>query len=393
MTQTLEDRGRVESFSLLGGPLHELGIRLGLVRKGTNTIPLGLALGLVPWAVLLALAVLQGLTPQLFSLQSLGAHVRLLVAIPLFFLCETWVDPELGAFVSLAESSGVVPKEELPGLRAAVARTTMALDSWLPEAFLLVVALLLPWIAGPVGLVDAAAARASTSTATSGALAGVSYWFLMGCLALFRFLMFRWLWRLGLWWYFLWRVARLDLDLVPTHPDSVAGLGYLEVVHAHFTPLILALSAVSSAMVADGIAAGVTTIEGMSPSVAWILILDAVLFLGPLFLFTPKLWACRRRGLRDYMELASHYVTAFDRKWLNPGTPPEEGLLGSADIQSLADLSGSISVVRGMRWAPVSLRLFAALAASATLPVLPLLLLQYPVGDLLRRLLTSLIGL
>jgi hypothetical protein len=212
-------------------------------------------------------------------------------------------------------------------------------------------------------------------------------------LALFRFLMFRWLWRLGLWWYFLWRVGRLDLDLVPTHPDGAAGLGYLEVVHAHFTPLILALSAVSSAMVADGIATGVTTIEGMSPSIAWILILDAVLFVGPLFLFTPKLWACRRKGLRDYMELASHYVTGFDRKWLNPGAPPEEGLLGAADIQSLADLSVSISVVRGMRWAPVSLRLFAALAASATLPVLPLLLLHYPAGDLLKRLITSLVGL
>ncbi|NWG87550.1 MAG: hypothetical protein HXY26_08600, partial [Hydrogenophilaceae bacterium] len=41
-----------KKLSLLGGPLHRMGRRLGLVRD-TNTFRLGLALGLVPWLILL----------------------------------------------------------------------------------------------------------------------------------------------------------------------------------------------------------------------------------------------------------------------------------------------------------------------------------------------------
>jgi hypothetical protein len=85
----MEERGRFEEFSLLGGPLHRLGRRVGLVRGGTNTVALGLALGLVLWTVLVALAFFEGVSQQLFSLSVIGGHVRLLVVIPLFFICES----------------------------------------------------------------------------------------------------------------------------------------------------------------------------------------------------------------------------------------------------------------------------------------------------------------
>jgi hypothetical protein len=40
--------------------------------------------------------------------------------------------------------------------------------------------------------------------------------------------------RLALWFFFLWRVSRLELRLVPTHPDRAGGLGFFEVVHTEF---------------------------------------------------------------------------------------------------------------------------------------------------------------
>ena len=51
----MEEREGLKDFSLLGGPLHRLGCRLGLVRGGTNTVALGLALGALLWTVLVAL--------------------------------------------------------------------------------------------------------------------------------------------------------------------------------------------------------------------------------------------------------------------------------------------------------------------------------------------------
>jgi len=82
----MEEREGLKDFSLLGGPLHRLGCRLGLVRGGTNTVALGLALGALLWTVLVALALIEGVGHRLFSLSVIGAHVRLLVVIPLFFL-------------------------------------------------------------------------------------------------------------------------------------------------------------------------------------------------------------------------------------------------------------------------------------------------------------------
>ena len=118
----MEDHGKHEEFSLLGGPLHRLGCRLGLVRRGTNTVALGLTIGLMTWGVLVALAVIEGGSQQLFSISLIGEHVRLLVVIPLFFLCESGLDPRVTTFVQTIVRSRVVPESALPALESEIAR-------------------------------------------------------------------------------------------------------------------------------------------------------------------------------------------------------------------------------------------------------------------------------
>jgi hypothetical protein len=383
----MQERSTLERFSLLGGPLHRLGSRLGLVH-GTDTVALGLALGALLWGVLVILAFIGGASGQLFSLSLIGAHVRLLVVIPLFFVCESWLDPRLTVFVGAIARSGVVPESAHPALESEIARITRLRNSWVVEAMCLLAAALLSLTAQHLHLYG------TTATFDSNRVGMAGLWYWIVCLTFFRFLIFRWIWRLGLWWYFLGRVAKLKLRLIPTHPDGVAGLGYLEVVHAHFTPLVLAFSAVEAASLAEEIAAGKMTFEGILPALALVLVFDAAVFLGPLFIFSPKLWACRVNGLSDYMDFAESYVSQFDRKWLSPdNSAPAEPLLGTADLQSLADLSNSVSIVRNMRMAPVSLRLLTNLAIVAILPMLPLLLFKYPLAELIQRFFTRLTGL
>src|SRR5262245_1362093 len=98
-----------QPFSVLGGPIHQLGRRLGLARGGTNTVLLGLALGWGVWLLVVALAAIEGLTNRLSSMALIGAHARLLLAIPLFFIGETWVVPRMAAFADTIRRSGVVP--------------------------------------------------------------------------------------------------------------------------------------------------------------------------------------------------------------------------------------------------------------------------------------------
>ena len=199
--------------------------------------PLGLALGLLSWSILLALASIGGVSDKLFSLSAIAADVRLLVVIPLFFLCESSLDPRLRDFVSTIVRSGVVPSNALPTLESEIARIVRWKDAWLPEAMCLLAAMILSLFAAQLHLSGKTAALDSTRSLSDVPFAGLWYWIV--CLPLFRFLMFRWIWRIALWCRLLWRLAKLDLHLVPIHPDGAAGLGYLEIVQTHFTALVL----------------------------------------------------------------------------------------------------------------------------------------------------------
>ncbi len=387
----MEERRRLEKFSLLGGPLHRLGQRLGLVREETNTVALGLAMGLLSWSILLALALIEGVSDKLFSLSAIAANARLLVVIPLLFLCESSLDPRLREFVSTIVRSGVVPSDTLPDLESEIARIGRWNDAWLPEAMCLLGAALLSLFAAELHLSGKTVALDPTRALRDVHLAGLWYWIV--CLPLFRFLMLRWIWQIALWCHFLWRLARLDLHLVPTHPDGAAGLGYLEVVQNHFTAFVLAISIVVSASFAEEISSGMTLFEVIYPALALTLIVDLALIFLPPCIFAFKLRACQEKGLSDYTVFAAHYVNDFEKKWLNAAALPGEPLLGTSDLQSLADLSNSVGIVRNMRWVPVSKRLLMAVVIAALLPMLPLLLFKYPIPELIQRLFSKLAGL
>jgi hypothetical protein len=389
-TREMEETNKVAEFSLLGGPLHRMGIRVGLVKGGTNTIALGLALGGLLWAVLVALAVIEGVSERVFSFPLIGGHIRLLVVIPLFFICEAWVDPMMTAFVIGLVRKRIVRESALPALSAEIAHATKWKDFWLAETLCLLGAILLSLAAHSIQLPGASSDQDPFRAGTKLILAGLWYWIV--CLTVFRFLLFRWLWRLCHWSYFLWRLTKLELRLVPTNPDYSAGIGSLEIVHTCFTPLVMAISALQSASFAEDISLGGMTFEAIYPSVALTLVVDVMLFVGPLFLFSPHLWTAKIKGLGDYGTLASRYVDSFDMKWLRTADPGEP-LLGTPDVQSLADLTNSINVVRNMRLAPISGKLWAQILIAALLPMLPLLLLKYPMATLAEKFITRLAGM
>jgi hypothetical protein len=105
--------------------------------------------------------------------------------------------------------------------------------------------------------------------------------------------------------------------------------------------------------------------------------------LGPLLVFIPVLAHAKRVGLREYGSLAQRYVRDFDEKWLRGGAPAEEALLGSGDIQSLADLGNSFEVVRGMRFVPFTKEAVFQLTVLTVLPLVPLLLTMISLEELL----------
>jgi len=373
-------------FSLLGGPFHQLGRRLGLVR-GTNTVLFGLTIGVGLWLVVLALAFIGGVTGQIFTLKLIGGHARLLVVIPLFFICESWVIPRMTAFVRTIAQWGIVPPGALPALDSEVARISRWKDAWWPEAVCLLAAVALMVKGSSLQTLGESGIYNPKLTSLDALV-----YFQVG-LTVFRFLVFRWLWKLALWGWFLWRVSRLDLHLIPGHPDRDGGLGSLEGVHERFMPLVAAISVLECTAIVEAISMGTFAVTDMYPWLALVLLLDAALFLGPLLVFTDKLWACRTKGTGVYSSLAARYVTEFEAKWTSGGSPADEQLLGTLDLQSLADLANSMRVVSTMRWVTIGPRLLTLLGLAALVPFLPLMLFQYPLAELAQKLIKHLVGL
>jgi hypothetical protein len=275
----------------------------------------------------------------------------------------------------------------VPRFDAAVASAFRLRNSVLAEvlliAFVYVVGVLIVW-RQYTALATATWYAVPTAEGLRLSLSGVWYGYVS--LPLFQFLLMRWYFRILIWTRFLWQVSRIDLSLVPTHPDRVGGLGFLSNTVYAFTPLALAHGGLLAGNIANRIFFLGASLPQFKIEIAVVVVFLLCLVFGPLLLFAPQLAEAKRTGIREYGTLAERYVREFDVKWLRSGSPPDEPLVGSGDIQSLADLSNSFEVVRTMRVAPVTKEAIVRLVAATLVPVAPLALTMMPLEDLLKRL-------
>jgi len=232
---------------------------------------------------------------------------------------------------------------------------------------------------------DAATWYATPSVGGSKlSLAGMWYGYVS--LPIFQFLLCRWYFRLFVWTRFLWQVSRIQLSLVPTHPDRTGGLGFVSGTAYAFALLAGAHGALLAGQFANRIFYLGAALPEFKVEIAVMLIFLLCVVIGPLLVFTPQLAEVKRKGKREYDTLAQRYVREFDVKWLRGGAPADEPLVGSGDIQSLADLGNSLEVVRTMRIAPVTKEAIFQLVAATLAPIAPLALTMMPLEELLKKL-------
>lgn len=216
-------------------------------------------------------------------------------------------------------------------------------------------------------------------------LTAAGWWYYCVSAPIFQLLMYRWLWRFVIWSNLLRRIANLDLQLFPTHPDHAGGLSFLGLGQAKFAVIILAASSVMAASIANRVLYGGESLVSFKFMMAIFVVINVAFFLGPLMVFTPKLAALKRKGLLEYGVLATAYVQSFDQKWLRGDNEQNEPLLGTGDIQSLADLSTSIENIGNMKTFPFNLGIVKSLIVAAALPFLPLVATIIPLKDLLKQ--------
>lgn len=381
-------------FSLvLGGPLFQLLMRLGLTTPGLDLLKKRIIyITLFAWLPLLLLSVFEGKAwgnvgvPFLFDME---AQTRFLMALPLLIGAELLVHKQLRLLVGQFIDREIITEKVLPSFKGLIASAMKLRNSVTIELILLLLVFVSgPYLSKTVSIMETISSGAGSwyastdSPGTTLSLAG--YWYIFVSRPLFQFIAYRWYFRIFIWARFLWQSSRLDLNLIPTHPDRACGLGFLSMNSTLFAPLIMAHGVLFAGLIANSIFfAGAKLTDFM------ILILGVVLFsllivIGPLFVFSPALMRAKRTGIRDYGVLASKYVGEFDLKWVRGGVTDEQ-LLGSSDIQSLADLANSFQVIRDIRSFPFDRDTAIQVVLFVLIPILPLVLTMISLEKLLEK--------
>ena len=384
------DRESVEStirnFSIvMGGPVYDLLLRSGIVRTGLpNLVRRIVAFVAVTWLPLLLLSLKDGIAfghqvkvPLLYDFSIYG---RFFLGLPLLLYAEMVIDPAIRLALQEFLDARIVPDEELPKFEAILRRTQALRDSSIPEVILLVLAFFPvflfqhEWIAPVV----------SNWHTTGRGLTAAGWCFAIFSGAVLRFMIYRWTFRYIVWAVLLWRIGRLRLVLMPTHPDHAAGLGFLPISQKHFGILFCAFACFFAGVVTNGMVHEGLPLSSFKFLMLGFVVLSVIIGVLPLTMLTPRLMQVRKEGHLEYGRLAHVYTESFDRKWVHYAERPPEELLGTSDIQSLADIGNSFGFVENMRIAPISKRLMLQLGAQAALPLIPLIIFGTPTPELVE---------
>jgi hypothetical protein len=374
-----------------GGPTYRIEKRLGTVQENTPRIVRRALFSIcLTWLVLLVLAAIQGFATghrvEVPFLSDFAVHARFLFAVPILLLAETIVGPRIAEAARHFVTSGVVVERDYGKFDTAVAQGLAWRDSTGAE----VVFALFAYAITAVNLRLTSVHVSTWSALRTGSgvsLTWAGWWLALFCIPLFQFLTLRWLWRLFLWGQFLWRMNKLNLQLTPIHPDEAAGLAFVGEAQRFYGVILIAYSVAVAGVLANGVLYDKIPLAHFAAAIA-VYVIAAVLFiLIPLFVFAPILFKTKISGLAKYGTLATEYTQSFQQKWIVDRRNQQEVLLGTADIQSLADLGNSFAFVEKMKLLPMGSRTPIHLALAGLIPMTPLLLTVMPLKDILEFLL------
>jgi hypothetical protein len=310
------------------------------------------------------------------------------VALPVIVAAERLLDQIARVCIARLFDEELVPPASAARVRAMLRAVERWRDAAWPESLLLGAALVIG-TAALVGWIPAGGALDVTGTYRYD---GVRLWYGLASLPIFQFLLWRSLFRFALWLRVLGGLARTPLALVATHADRHGGVAFLRMPSVVYGALLLlATSAVlcggwSTQMMTRG-----TPLSAFRSPFLVFVVIGVVVVLAPLLMFTPQLWKMRVVGLRRYGALVTDYGRRFQARWIE-GTD-RAALLGTPDIQSLSDITSAYQ----HSVAAVGVTLFGKgdailVAAAALLPAVPVLFLQGPAHEIVKRVAKLLLG-
>jgi hypothetical protein len=379
-------------FSLvLGGPSFQLFRRAHLSGDALEMAHRRvLVLAVVAWLPLLLLSVMGkhalGGTLKVPFLYDIEAHVRFLIALPILVAAEPIVHSRIRPAVKKFLERGIIIPEDTPRFDAAIDSAMRLRNSVIVEVAILVLVYTFGLWVSRSQIAPEITTWYATSDGSQWHLTLAGYWYAFVSIPIFQFILLRWYLRFFIWFQFLWRVSKLKLRLIATHPDRTGGIGFLGTSSYAFGPILFAQGSLLAGLIAVRVLYDGQNLMAFKMEAAGLVGFFVLFVLSPLVVFAPHLSRAKREGLRDYGQLASRYVQGFEEKWTHKDASSDGELLGSGDIQSLADLGNSFTVVQEMRLVPFGLKDAGRLAVATAAPLIPLGLTIFSLEELVSRL-------
>ena len=386
----MAETNRADAEIFDGGPPLRLEKSLGLIKPNERrSVQRALFAVLIVWAPLFALSAIESLVLKENKLASLIGDLtvlsRYLIVVPLFILAEDATIFRLGQIARHFIDAGIITAADRPRFDGIVAQTRRLLDYVLMEVLVVALAYLVMIILMRI-FPDQDIPLWHKAGDGGRGYSWAGWWHVLVSAPVALVLLLGWLWRILIWGFFLFRVSRLDLGLMATHPDLVGGLQFVSLSVRAFLMLSFAIST----SVAGGVAYRVLYIGSSFFSfiyvIAAVVILNLLLFAAPLLVFGGKLVEARRRGIIDYGGLAGAVGSQLEKKWRDYRKTVNEEALDVPHFSATTDLYQVVSNVYQMKPFPIDTQDLIALIVVSLLPFLPALLLEMPLDKILSDL-------
>jgi hypothetical protein len=229
------------------------------------------------------------------------------------------------------------------------------------------------------------------STGGAGGLGFGGWWLLYVSRPIFGALLVAWLWRLALVFVLLKRIARLDLSIVPTHPDGAGGLGFVKDLPKAFSLLAFATSAVVASRLAHDVIYHDLTLQSLKVVLTAFVVLVVAICVAPLLALAGPLAAAKRRALMEYGGLIGKHGRLVRQRWILGEAPADDSLLQAVEIGPVADTLAIYEAVGRMKAVPFGKSTLVGIAVSTLVPVVVLLSTQVPIKEVLKKIVGALL--
>ncbi|MGJ0491837.1 hypothetical protein [Methylobacter sp.] len=323
-------------------------------------------------------------------LRHFGVHVRFLLAVPLFIIGEGMIHQQSTTLIPYFLTSGLVQlsqRQDFVNIIRGIARLR---DRTLP--WVVIATLIIAWT-----VLEPMAARSDLDHEVNWASSGRAdhlgfggWWFMYVSRPIFVAFLAAWLWRLILMFILLKRIARLDLAIVPTHPDGAGGLGFLKRLPKAFSLFAFAVSAVLASRLAHNVLYHGVDVQSLKLMLTVFLIVLVGICLAPLLTFVGPLVVAKRRALLEYGILVGDHGRLVRRRWILGDTKVDDPILQAEELGPVADTLTLYEAVRKMHIVPIDKSSLFAIAIPALLPIAALFSIQIPIKDILIKIATTL---